>query len=56
MIFPTLGAVLGWIAYKVVIEGNTNLRDDFDAARRSASRRGEAETAVERPEPPADTH
>ena len=56
LIFPTLGAVLGWIAHKVVIEGDTNLRDDFDAARRSASRRGEAETAVERPEPPSDTH
>ena len=56
LIFPTLGAVLGWIAHRIVIEGDTNLRDDFDAARRSASRRGEAETAVERPEPPSDTN
>lgn len=56
LIFPTLGAVLGWLAHRIVIEGDTNFRDDLDAARRSASRRGEAETAVERTEPPSDTN
>jgi aquaporin Z len=39
LIFPMLGAILGWILHKVVVEGDTNLRDDFDAARRSAMRR-----------------
>jgi aquaporin Z len=57
LIFPTLGAIAGWIAHRIVIEGDTNLRDDFEAARRGASRRGEAETAVQPPpEPPNETH
>lgn len=34
LIAPPIGAVLGWIIYKIVVEGDTNLRDDFDAARR----------------------
>ena len=57
LIFPTLGAVAGWILHRVIVEGDTNLRDDFDAARRSATRRGDAETAVQPPpEPPQETH
>jgi aquaporin Z len=43
LIFPTLGAVLGWVVHKIIVEGDTNLRDDFDAARRSAMRREQAE-------------
>ena len=56
LIFPTLGAVVGWIAHKIVIEGDTSLRDDFEAARRSASRRGDAETVVQPPAPPEPPH
>jgi aquaporin Z len=33
LIAPPIGAVLGWIAHKVVIEGDTNFRDDLRAAR-----------------------
>jgi aquaporin Z len=43
---PPIGAILGWIAYRMVVVGDTNLRDDFDAARG----RTPAETA--RTEPP----
>jgi aquaporin Z len=32
-IAPPIGAILGWIAYRVAVQGDTNLRDDFDAAR-----------------------
>jgi len=53
LIFPMLGAVLGWIAHKVVVEGDTNLRGDFEAARAAASRRGE-EPERERQSPPAE--
>ena len=55
LIFPTLGAVVGWILHRVIVEGDTNLRDDFEAARRSASRRDETERQPEAPQPPADT-
>lgn len=41
LVFPMLGAILGWILHRVVIEGGTNLRDDFEAARRSARRGGD---------------
>jgi aquaporin Z len=34
LIFPPIGAIIGWIAHKVVVEGDTNLRDDIDAVRR----------------------
>jgi aquaporin Z len=37
LIFPPLGAILGYIAHKVVVQGDTNLRNDFDAARRAAT-------------------
>ena len=30
---PPIGAILGWVIYRVVVEGDTNLRDDLDAAR-----------------------
>jgi aquaporin Z len=33
LIAPPIGAVLGWIAHKVVIEGDMNFRDDLQAAR-----------------------
>ena len=56
LIFPTLGAVLGWIAHRVIVEGDTNLRDDFEAARHSASRRGEPERQQAPPQPPSDPH
>ena len=57
LIFPTLGAVLGWIAHKIVVEGDTNLRDDFEAARAAASRRGDDTETVRQPpsEPPSET-
>ena len=43
---PPLGAIIGWIVYTVVVEGDTDLRDDFEAARRSASRRDETRAAA----------
>jgi aquaporin Z len=33
LIFPPVGAIIGWIAHKIVVEGDTNLRDDLDAMR-----------------------
>ncbi len=56
LIFPTLGAVLGWIAHRVIVEGDTNLRDDFEAARHGASRRDEPERQQAPPQPPSDPH
>jgi aquaporin Z len=50
LIFPMLGAILGWILHKVIVEGDTNLRDDLDVAR-SAMRRSDAERGPG--EPPA---
>ncbi len=29
LVAPLLGAVLGWIAYKVVVQGDTNFKDDM---------------------------
>ena len=37
LIFPLVGAALGWAIHKIVVEGDTNLRDDLDAMRRSGS-------------------
>ena len=34
LIVPPIGAIVGWIVHKIVIEGDTNFRDDIDAARR----------------------
>ena len=34
LIFPPLGAIVGWMIHKVVVVGDTNFRDDIDAARR----------------------
>ena len=31
---PPIGAIVGWIVHRIVVEGDTNLRDDIDAARR----------------------
>jgi hypothetical protein len=55
LIFPTLGAVVGWIAHRVIVEGDTNLRDDFEAARRSATRRDQPDHPSP-PQPPHETH
>jgi len=35
IIAPPLGAILGWVIYTVIVKGKTDLRDDFDAMRRS---------------------
>jgi aquaporin Z len=37
LIFPPVGAILGWVIHKVVVEGDTNLRDDIEAARRGGA-------------------
>ena len=37
LIFPPVGAVLGWVIHKIVVEGDTNLRDDIEAARRGGA-------------------
>lgn len=34
LIFPFVGAVLGWMIHKIVVEGDTSFRDDIEAARR----------------------
>ena len=34
LIAPPIGAILGWMAYRVVVRGDTNFRDDIDAMRR----------------------
>jgi aquaporin Z len=47
LIFPTLGAIIGWAVYRIVAEGDTNLRDDIEAARRGAMRREEDESAAQ---------
>ena len=49
LIAPPIGAIIGWIAHKIVVEGDTNLRDDFDAA--AAGRRARP---TGRPRRPAD--
>ena len=33
LIFPPIGAILGWVIHKIVVEGDTNFRDDIEAAR-----------------------
>ncbi len=38
LIFPTVGAVVGWIIHRVIVVGDTNLRDDFEVARKSMGR------------------
>lgn len=51
---PPVGAVIGWIVYKVVVEGDTNFRDDIDHARRRPAAKTETrETTLETPDPPA---
>lgn len=32
---PLVGAVVGWVIWKVVVQGDTNLRDDLDALKES---------------------
>ena len=47
-IAPPLGAVLAWLVYRVVVKGDTDIRDDVQALRRgdgrTASERGGART------------
>jgi aquaporin Z len=52
LIFPTLGAVVGWILHRVIVVGDTNLRDDFAAAR-TAMRRDD-DTEDEPPQAPPE--
>src|SRR5262249_31395918 len=51
LIFPTLGAIAGWILHRIIVEGDTNLRDDFEAARRGGSRSDQAESPPAPPTP-----
>lgn len=52
LIAPPIGAVLGWIAHKVVVEGDTSLRDDLEAVRRRPVEGATAEGGpVERHDP-----
>jgi aquaporin Z len=37
LIFPFVGAILGFVAHKIVVQGDTSLRDDFEAARRGGA-------------------
>jgi aquaporin Z len=37
LIVPPIGAIVGWIVHRIIAEGDTNLRDDIDAARRRPS-------------------
>ena len=37
LVAPAIGAVLGWIAHKIVAQGDMNLRDDLEAMRGGAS-------------------
>lgn len=33
IVAPLAGGIVGWIAHKIVVMGDTNLKDDFEAAR-----------------------
>lgn len=59
LIAPPIGAILGWIAYRVVVHGDTNFRDDIDALRGRPAATREPELAATRESetapPPADT-
>jgi MIP family channel proteins len=37
LIFPPIGAILGWIVHKVIVQGDTNLGDDIRAARQAGA-------------------
>jgi len=37
LVAPAIGAVLGWIAHKIVAQGDMNLRDDLEAMRGGAA-------------------
>ena len=50
LIFPPLGAVLGWAAHRIVIHGDTNFREDIDAIRRRPAADATTTTAA----PPAE--
>lgn len=43
LVAPPIGAVLGWIAHKVVIEGDTSFRDDLQAVRQRSPEPGTTE-------------
>ncbi|MCZ7589182.1 MAG: aquaporin [Gaiella sp.] len=40
LIFPLVGAVLGWVVHKIVAEGDMSLRDDLDGVRRGTGAPG----------------
>jgi aquaporin Z len=44
LIAPPIGAILGWIAYRVVVQGDTNFREDIDALRDQRRARPEVAT------------
>jgi aquaporin Z len=37
LIFPFVGAILGFVAHKIAVQSDTSLRDDFEAARRGGA-------------------
>lgn len=43
LVAPPIGAVLGWIAHRVVIEGDTSFRDDLQAVRQRSPEPGTTE-------------
>ena len=47
---PLLGAVLAWLVYSVVVEGDTDVRDDIRALRRGAAARARSDAATAPPE------
>ncbi|MBA2296339.1 MAG: aquaporin [Actinobacteria bacterium] len=54
LIAPPIGAVIGWIVHKVVVQGDTNLRDDLDHVRgRPGADRATQPTRVEERDTPS---
>ena len=52
LIVPPLGAVVGWIIYRIAAEGDTNFRDDIDAARRRPAADATTTRRTDAPDPP----
>ena len=44
---PLLGAVLAWLVYRVVVEGDTDVRDDVQALRRGGGTASERESGTD---------
>ena len=47
---PPLGAVLAWLVYRVVVEGDTDVRDDVQALRGDGGTASERESGSDRPD------